>query len=358
MKKMIFYINTIGYGGAERVITNLADRFCKNGYAVTLVTSYSVEKEYTYSDKINRVVLSPVRFKSQLERNIVLTKKLRKLVKEIKPDILVSFMGENNFRAIASCMGTKTSCVVSVRNDPDREYPNKAFKLAAKILYKYAKGVVFQTEDAKAWFDEKIQKKSQIILNQVDIRFYEQEPKDCKKDIVTTGRLVAQKNHEMLIDAFASVANDIKDNLYIYGQGPYKEKLEAKIKNMGLEERIFLPGATDKVPEVVKSAKLFVLSSDFEGMPNALMEAMVLGTAVVSTDCPCGGPKYLIDNMENGVLVPIKDKNKMAEAINLLMKNDDLRAKLGQNAKKSSMNFHPDVIYSEWEKFLKGACGK
>lgn len=358
MKKMMFYINTIGYGGAERVITNLADRFSQNGYEVTLVTSYSVEKEYAHSDKVKRAVLSPVRFKSQLERNIVLTKKLRKLVKEVKPDILVSFMGENNFRAITSCMGTKTSCVVSVRNDPNREYPNKTFRFLAKFLYKFASGVVFQTEDAKKWFSEAIQKKSQIILNQADIRFYEQEPAESKKDIVTTGRLVAQKNHEMLIDAFAKIANEVQDNLYIYGQGPYKEKLEEKIKNMGLADRVFLPGATDKVPEVVKGSKLFVLSSNFEGMPNSLMEAMVLGTACISTDCPCGGPKYLIDNMENGILVPIKNADKMAEAMKLLLSDDELRNQLGEKAKEKSMQFHPDVIYNEWKSFLEGSCGK
>lgn len=356
MKKMMFYINTIGYGGAERVITNLADRFSKDGYEVTLVTSYGLETEYTYSENINRVILSPIRIASQLKRNIVLTKCLRKQVKKVKPDILVSFMGESNFRAIVSCMGTKTSCVVSVRNDPDREYPNRVFKFLAKFLYRFASGVVFQTEDAKMWFPEKIQKNSQIILNQADIRFYEETSADEHKDIVTTGRLVPQKNHNMLIDAFAKIKDETEDNLYIYGQGADKEKLEEKINKMGLKNRVFLPGPTSNVPEIVKKSKVFVLSSDFEGMPNSLMEAMVLGCACISTDCPCGGPRYLINNMENGILVPVRDTDKMAESMKLLLSDDELRTKLGESAKEKATEFHPDVIYGKWENYLKGAC--
>lgn len=354
MNRIMFYINTVGHGGAERVITNLADKFSECGYEVTLVTSYKLDWEYPCSDKVTRVVLSPIRFESRLKKNIILTRGLRKTLNKYKPDVLVSFMGENNFRAITACMGTKTECVVSVRNDPDREYRNKINRFLAKFLYRFSKGVIFQTKDAKEWFPEYIQKKSEVIVNHVDKAFYGDRYAGERKDIVTTGRLVPQKNHELLIDAYAKIAPYIQDNLYIYGDGQYKKQLQEKIDSLNLSNRVFLPGAVSNVAEIVKQAKVFVLSSDYEGLPNALMEAMVLGVACVSTDCPCGGPAYLIESGKEGLLVPCKDKDSLAKAVKTLVDDDILREKLGKAAMEKSMEFYPDEVFKKWKSFLEG----
>lgn len=354
MRKIMFYINTVGHGGAERVITNLADKFSEDGYEVTLVTSYKLDWEYPCSDKVTRVVLSPVRFESRLKKNLILTRGLKKAIRKFKPDILVSFMGENNFRAITACMGTKTDCVVSVRNDPNKEYRNKTNRFLAKFLYRFAKGVIFQTQDAKAWFPQYIQKKSDVIVNHVDKSFYGERYDGERKDIVTTGRLVPQKNHELLIEAYSKIAPYIQDNLYIYGDGKCKEQIQTKIDRLNLSDRVFLPGAVNNVAEIVKKAKVFVLSSDYEGLPNALMEAMVLGDACISTDCPCGGPNYLIDNGKNGLLVSCRDTQSLAEAMKKLVDDEELREKFSKAAMKKSMEFYPDEVFKKWKSFLEG----
>lgn len=316
MKKIMFYINAIHHGGAERVICNLATSFSKNGYECFLVTSFRDTWEYGYGECVHRISLFEEKISTNFwDRNIQLVKKLRELIKVEQPDLLVSFMAEPNFRAIIASVGLKNKVMISIRNDPKQEYSSILTKVLAKTLFCRADGIVFQTEDAKKWFPRSVQKKSKIILNQVDEVFYNTKYEGKRKNIVTTGRLVPQKNQELLIRAFASIADKITENLFIYGEGILQKDLEHLIEELHMEERIFLPGSITDVAETIKSARLFVLSSDFEGMPNSLMEAMALGIPCVSTDCPCGGPRMLFAQHEAGRLVPCKDVSKLADTI-------------------------------------------
>jgi len=351
--KIMFYIHTLSHGGAERVMVNLAHQFCASGHEVVFVNSCKAEWEYTLDEAVHRVILTDQPIGNFLKRNWFYIKALRRLIKDEKPDVLISFMAEPNFRAVLAAMGTKTKTLVSVRNDPDKEYPNRIFRFLAKTLYKKADGVVFQTEDAQKWFPKKVQQKSRIIFNQVNERFYAVKPADKKEHIVTVGRLTAQKNHPMLIEAFASIADRVDDNLIIYGEGEKREELEQLVRQYGLENRVLLPGTITDVPETVKTAKMFVMSSDYEGMPNALIEAMTLGVACVSTDCPCGGPKILFDHEKNGVLVPVNDADALAEAMLAVLTDDARRQTLGENARKAAEKFNPETIFGEWQGFAE-----
>ena len=125
-----------------------------------------------------------------------------------------------------------------------------------------------------------------------------------------------------------------------------------------MEDRIIFAGDTNNVPEKLASCKIFVLSSDYEGMPNALMEAMASGVPCVSTDCPCGGPKELIINNQDGVLVPINDVDRMSSALSELLRNDRLRKKLGDNAKKRAEKFKAERIYSIWKQYFEKVINK
>ena len=153
MKKILFYINTLENGGAERAICNTASYFAEHDWKVILLTSYRVEKEYTYSDKIQRVIIEQTRTNdSAIRRNLNRIKAIRKICKDYKIDIAVSFMREPNFRLVLATWGIKTKAVISVRNDPNREYSGTVGKVVGKILLPCADGAVFQTEDAKRWF--------------------------------------------------------------------------------------------------------------------------------------------------------------------------------------------------------------
>lgn len=347
--KILFYINAIHHGGAERVMCNLATQFSEHGDDCILTTSFRDNWEYPFGEKVRRITL----FESQLNcvflcRNISLIRKLRKILKIEKPDIVVSFMAEPNFRTLIAARGLNVKTIVSVRNDPNKEYPNFIYRFLAKHLYKKADGIVFQTEDAQKWFPKSIQKKSKIIFNQVDEVFYNTIYNGERHDIVTTGRLVAQKNHKMLIRAFAAVADKISDNLIIYGEGELRGELESLIAELHLENRVFLPGSVKNVADTIKSAKLFVLSSDYEGMPNSLMEAMALGIPCISTDCPCGGPRMLFGEDAEDKLVPCDDVKKLSMRIFQELYN----LGNGTTERKLAQTFHPDHVNSVWEEYL------
>ena len=356
MKKILFYINSINYGGAERVLVNLANTFSNNDYDVVLVTSFEGEKEYVLDEKVNRKILEKTQ-KSQyfIKKNAIRISRLRKILKNEKPDIVISFMAEANFRSIIATrfLGIKT--LISVRNDPNREYGNKLFEIMARILFPMASGCVFQTEDAQKWFYKKVQKKSRIILNQVNEIFYETEEfNGVREGIVSVGRLEAQKNYDLLIDAFSEIIkNNPNEQLLIYGEGNLKGRLIEKCKKLNVENNVHFMGAVSEIQERIKGAKMFVLASNYEGLPNVVMEAMTLGLPIVCTDCPCGGPKMLIQNNESGILVRINDKNDMVQAMNKILLDKEFSKRISLNAKREANKFKPYIIFNQWKDYVE-----
>ena len=351
--KLMFYINTISHGGAERVIVNLATQLSHRGHNCCLVTSYyTPEFEYPLGEGVERQVLSNEKVGNSLLRNITYVYKLRNIIKRHRPDVLVSFMPEANCRALIAVIGLHTKVIISVRNDPNREYGSFIGKVLANTLYKTTDGIVFQTDDARAWFSPSIQRKGTIIYNQVGEQFYNQQLCEDRHDIVATGRLTKQKNHRMLIDAYAIVHNSTEERLVIYGEGDLKDELVRYIKDYHLEGKVILMGATSNVPEVLKKARVYVLSSDYEGMPNALMEAMAMGLPCVSTDCPCGGPKVLFGEELREWLVPVNDSRALADRVMKLLDNKVVRDSNGLLCKQKAEVFRPHVIIQKWEEFI------
>lgn len=351
--KLLFYINAIHQGGAERVIVNLANQFAEKGDEVTLVTSFEDYWEYPVSDKVTRYSFEQRDFEKEgfLRQNIKWTLKLRNTIKKYNPEVVISFMAEPNFRTILASAGLRVKTIISVRNDPDKEYPNFVYRMLAKILYLFSDGIVFQTEDAKKWFSSSIQRKSRIIYNQVDRKFYGCLNDGESKAIITCGRLVEQKNQTMLIEAFSRIADIVEENLYIYGEGELRAKLEKQIKDKKLEDRVFLPGDIKNVETILSKAALFVLPSDYEGMPNALMEAMAVGVPCISTDCPCGGPMMLFHN-DAEFLVPVGNVEEMAEKMKNLLLDREKREENGKKMKAYSQYFTPERIFRNWIEYV------
>ena len=353
-KRLLFYINTIGKGGAERVITQLANRFSEASYDVALVTSFPTDGEYIVGDNVLRISLEEKEvIQSRLMRNATRILKLRQVCKSWKPNVVVSFMQEPNFRTILATLGLPIKTIVSVRNDPEREYAGKIGRIVAKCILPMADGCVFQTEEAKKWFSKKLQSKSVVIMNEVSNTFFEAE-RCFTHNIVTVGRLAKQKNQRMLIRAFSKVATKYPErNLLIYGSGDYEEFLRQEISTLCMDKRIFLMGATSDVPEALSHSVIFVLCSDYEGMPNALMEAMAVGVPSISTDCPCGGPRTLIRHGENGLLIPVGGEDALAEALDRFLSDPEFAEKLGKQAKIDAKRYEPQKIFEEWKSFVE-----
>jgi len=358
MKKIVFYINAIHDGGAERVMVNLANHFSQIGYESILVTSFRDKWEYPVASSVIRLSLENEEIKqSRVKRNLSRIAKLRKICKDEKPDILVSFMAEPNFRAILATRGLPVKVLVSVRNDPNKEYGRNWGNFVGKVLLPMADGCVFQTQDAQRWFPEKLQKKSKVIYNAVKEDFFHIRRKPIRGEIVTCGRLTSQKNHKLLINAFADVVKRLPYAvLRIYGDGELRNELREQIDHLGLTDKVFLMGATSDVGKALQTADLFVLSSDYEGMPNALMEAMAAGIPCISTDCPCGGPRELFCNKET-LLVNTCDEEELSSKIYKLLGSYEDCVVASEYMKKSAKRFAPNIVLENWEQYVARVIG-
>ncbi len=356
MRKITFYIDSMGLGGANRVMANLVNYFHNNGYDVCLINDVSLtgeNEEYPIPDGIKRCIIdNDCKHDNSISKQLHRLKAIRKIVKDNDAEVIVSFMGPPNIRMLLATLGMKVKKVVSVRNDPYREYGTGIKRFFARTIFGLADTCVFQTEEAKAYFPTGVKKKAKVILNPVKENFYRTKRSDTVRDIVSIGRLFPQKNHELLIRAFAKVADFCpNENLYIYGEGPLRKELQNLIAELNLQNRVFLPGSITDVNEKLSKAKLFVLSSDYEGMPNGLMEAMACGVPVISTDCPCGGPRYLLGDNEYGLLVPCNSAEKLAEAIPTMLSEDHC-VSYSRKARERAGIFEPGLIFRQWEEYL------
>ena len=356
-------IGALTKGGAERVMVNLAGYFADKGYRVTMVTQYQKENEYPLNEKVKRVISDITDDEvtgSRLINFLRRFKKLRNIWKSEQPDVILSFIGKNNMMAVLTSLFLGIPVAVSVRADPEQEYYNSWMKFMARHLFAWAGGVVLQTRRCFDFFPKKVQKKAVILKNPVSRDFFrERFEGEREKEIVAVGRIDENKNHEMLLRAFAGLAHEFPAyRLVIYGEGDCRERLTALAGEMGLSDRILFPGSTDHVADAIYKARVFVLPSNTEGVPNTLIEAMVMGLTVISTDCPCGGPADLIKDGVNGLLTPVGDVDKMKENLHRLIKDVQMADRLGKAAVKTGESYQPQRVYREWESFLLALCIK
>jgi len=354
--KVFFYINSIGNGGAERVLTVLANQIAAQNNDVTVITSIKREWEYPLLSHVCRITLDRASEKTnRIKKNLVRISKLRAICKSERPDVLISFMEEPNYRALVAAMGLGTKTIISVRTDPAAAYGRGLARFLAKTLYRCADGYVFQTKQARQWFVPAIQKKSTVIVNPVSENFYSVcGSPGVEKRIVASGRLNSAKNFDLLLESFSLIAEQFRDyTLTIYGSGELKETLEEKIEVLSLTGRAELFGQCNDIPNAIKDASLFVMSSDVEGLPNALMEAMTLGLPVITTDFAGGGAKALIENGVNGLIVPVNDKYQLARAMEQLLTDREYAQRLGNAAKAAAEAFRTETIARKWIRYIE-----
>lgn len=359
MKRIALFISSLQKGGSERVMANLAEYFHDKKYDVILVTQYQLENEYRISPEIRRVYSEPDEFLLQggrIKNFCVRFNTLREIWKAYKPDVILSFLGKNNLMAVAAAAFLPSKVAVSVRGEPTMEYEGRLLQLIAKLVFRFADGAVFQTEQARAFFSKSVRKKSVILPNPLNPLFLDRKICAEREDlIVAAGRLDENKNHAMLIHAFAKIAEEYPTvKLVIYGEGVLRTTLETLVAEKGLNDRITLPGNVDDVAEHICKARIFTLTSNTEGMPNSIMEAMALGIPVIATDCPCGGPAALIENGVNGLLVPVGDAFALADAFRRIFEDREFELKLRENARKITEKLAPDKVNQEWEAYLGG----
>ena len=257
------------------------------------------------------------------------------------------------FSSIAA-FGLKNRLILSERNDPNR-LNHRAIKGYEKTLrntlYNKADSVVFQTDMAKECFPNKIQHKGSVIMNPVrdDIPVHK-EYCERRKAVITAGRLTEQKNHNLLIDAFMRVHDSHPEYLLeIYGEGDYKDNLSKHVEELDAGECVSLKGFCKDIVSLMQNARIYVSSSDWEGISNSLAGAMANGMAVIATDCPMGGSAMLIKNNDNGILTSVGDCDELARALDMIMSDDELGKKMSEHAALLNEELAVTNIAKQWE---------
>jgi len=391
------YIGSLQKGGAERVMSNLCDYFFEQGYKVTLVTTYLAANEYEVKhaawksvpagaenatlvadldenpvwvdlsggekNGIQRVFSALLKSeqKDRLTNFRLRHKKLRDIWRLLQPDVILSFIGKNNIMALSTATREGIKVVVSVRADPDWEYSTATLKAGMLSNFGKAAGVVVQSNGAKDKFPGFIQKKCTILPNSMDPSFVRKRYMgEREKSIVMVARLHENKNQSLVMEAFKEATKDrFKDyKLVFYGDGPDRLKLQHKATSLEIADRVEFKGNVKHVAEHIEKAKLFVLASGHEGMPNSLIEAMSLGLACISTDCPCGGPRDLIEDGVNGLLIPVGDVKALTDAMVKVLESDELANRLGKAATKVQERFAPDIANAMWKEYFDKIVGQ
>ncbi|GAB6182613.1 glycosyltransferase [Thermodesulfovibrio hydrogeniphilus] len=364
--KVVFLVNSLAGGGAERVLSNILKNIDKNvfnPYLILLKKEGELLSELP-SD-INLVELGMKSYSLSKEFFFLLFK-LFKLIKQIKPDVCISFLWESNIILLSTCLLSKdTKAIISERIAPLSYFQDilrKSLKVSiakfiTKNIYKMAFFIICVSYGIR---DELVElginpKKLKVIYNPLDINKIKhlsyEEISYPKKYILFAGRLHKQKNIPLLIKAFSQVKDFYNGNLVIIGKGKEEENLKNLVREMQLTERVDFLGFQTNPYKWMKNADIFILPSNYEGFPGVLLEAMVCGVPVISTDCPYG-PKEIIDNEVNGILIPTDNVTALVEAIKKLLFNGELREKLVLNGFQKAIKFDISKVIKDYEEIL------
>jgi len=352
--KLLFVVDTLFKGGAGRVISELASQFQREGNECTICTFAAPEVTYTPAPGVKHINGFACGRNGRKPSFLTKVGFLRRLLRDGQWPVAISFLTELNVITLLAATGTATKVIISERNNPATDKHNVRDKFLRWLLYRcWADGYVFQTAEIRDWFSAEIVRRSAIIGNPINPQLPEPYSGVRPPRIVMAGRLNQQKNYPMALEAFAQVAPDFPEyTLEIYGEGPLKDELTARIAELHLEGRAILKGHSGSLLQEIRDASLFLLSSDYEGMSNALMEALGLGLAVISTDHEGGGGRALIHSGVNGILTPMRDVSALAAKMRQLLGDPALRETLARNALRIRQEYAIDAIAARWKEYI------
>ena len=358
-KKIVFFVGSMNWGGAEKVISVLANSYANDGWSVTIVCLLSDVCVYSLNSSIHLECFKGKK-RGYIKNTFFWINSIKNFLKSSKPDIVVSFVCRINILVLLAkkMSKIKTRVVISERNDPEFDGRGKLAVFLANRLYPRADLLICQSNKEKIFFNKKTQKNAIVIKNPIQL-FSNPIPFEKKQElIVNVARLEASKNQELLIRVFSKIVKEQKNNnfhLTIFGNGPLKEHLLSIIDELDTSDYINIEDSTILVHEKLSAASIFCLSSNYEGMSNALMEAMALGTPSIST--AVSGSDDLITDSVNGFIVPVNNPDALYEKMLLLISNTSYRKKFYNNC--LSLEFQEDLRSSldKYKKSINGGIG-
>jgi GalNAc-alpha-(1->4)-GalNAc-alpha-(1->3)-diNAcBac-PP-undecaprenol alpha-1,4-N-acetyl-D-galactosaminyltransferase len=361
--KIILLTSSLTSGGSERVATTLCNAWAERGDRVTLIPTFSGGGQpfYKISDEVELIYLASVvgikknPLSSYTQRLIA----LRRLITERRPDVIISFLENVNVAAIISSAFLRIPLIICERNDPSSEPRSKFWEFACRLTYRYADILTVQTEAVAEKVLQIYPRLKQVrsIPNPLPdgaVAISKSSLYKRRKTLLSLGRLVAQKQVNIIINSFADIGAHFEEwDLHIYGEGPLKAEIEQQICNLGLQGRVFLKGPTSDPWQIMADADAFVMTSKYEGFPNALLEAMSVGLPCVVFDCP-SGPREITSNGKYAMLVKLDDQTGLITALEKIMSDESFSIELGNQARASIiLRYSLSTVLDRWDQLFR-----
>lgn len=356
----LFFIADLESGGAQQVLSQVANRWAADGRRIGVATFADPAGDFfKLDDRIERLVLGGIRRSDTplqgLRNNIARVRSVRRAIKSFDPRIAIGFIAPMNILLVAASRGMSRRIVISERNDPARQSYGRQWDMLRRHLYPRADLVTANSRGALETLRAFVPDKKLALLPNPLRPFPESaavKETGRRNVFLNVGRLHEQKGQDLLIRAFAAVADDLPDwQLVILGEGSARPALESLAKECGVADRVAMPGRVDNPFEHYRSAGVFVMSSRWEGAPNVLMEAMWCGLPSVVTDAT-PGPLELTEAGETGLVVPHDDIEALADAMAELARDPAKRARFGAAAHDRMQPFHLDAVITEWDRLI------
>lgn len=362
VNRLTLVIASLTGGGAERVLTRMGNYWARRGRQVTLITLSGAEGDcYRLCPEARRIALNVLRPSANaLEaawQNLWRLWRLRTAIRCSKPEAVISFLDKTNILTLLATRGLPVPTIVSERIDPTQRDIGPAWSALRGWCYPGAAAVVVQTEAVRAWAQPFVPVENiRVIPNPIALPPVAPRPRRSEREgrvLLGMGRLTAQKGFDLLLKAFAQVASRYPEwTLRILGEGEARRDLEALARQLGISERVALPGYMQETIPELRQADLFVLPSRYEGFPNALCEAMAVGLPVIAADCR-SGPRDIIRQNVDGLLVPVESVSALAGALDRLMGDPAERRRLADCAPQVCQRFGEEQVMNQWEELLQ-----
>ena len=361
MKNLLFITSSISFGGAAKMLCFVAESLAKRGHNVSIVNLKETKNVTDYERTLTGVTVITLEKDSRgKNKHIYRIEKIKEIAKAKKADVIIGFTAFPNFYATIVGKLLHIPSIMSERGDPNRTIGNSWKDKILTFVINRATGGVFQTDGAKSFYKKGLQKKAITIPNPIfingtlpNIPFEKRE-----RSIVSVGRLDNdQKRYDVMLDAFKIFLEKNPEYiLKLYGRGIDETLIREWVEQRGLSDKVRFMGLTLQPMQDMAKEGMFLITSDYEGISNSLLEAMAVGLPCVSTDHTPGGARLLIQDHENGLLAPIGDANRLAVALSEFANNPDLAKKCGQNARTVVERFSPTKIIDDWENYIMGLC--
>lgn len=359
-KNILFLTNSMGFGGAEKMIAFVANSLSDRGHSCVMI---NMNEAPNYVNNHRQKLKENIKLYDLDFSNAKILHKI-KSIKEIaikeKSDIIVAFTFLPNFIAKIVALQLRIPSIMSERGDPNKTIPNTLKSKFGLFFINHSKGAVFQTEGSSLFYSKGLKKRGRIIPNPIftsnEIPMIESSERE--KTIVSVGRLDnSQKRYDVMLESFRLFSQVHPDYiLKLYGTGTDEEQIKTWAKEKGIIEKIKFMGLTKQPMQDISRDGIFLITSDFEGISNALLEAMAVGLPCVSTDHTPGGARLLIQHGHNGLLAPIGDAKRISECMSIFVQNPALAQKCGREARKVTERFSPNRIAEMWDNYICELC--